>query len=202
MEEGNDIFEELGYPRYENDICCPKTQSLTVYAFPEEYNYEEIRNFDKWFNIEVFNKNEERKIIQLKDYLPKEFLEDDLDGKWSGKWIYVSMGSMGSAHLKLMERILKPLVNTPHKYIVSKGPRHQEYELPGKNMWGDRYLPQKELLPQMDLVLTHGGNNTVTETFAQGVPMIVFPLFGDQHDNGQRLHETGYAIKLEPYNFT
>ena len=31
--------------------------------------------------------------------------------------------------------------------------------------------------------------------------MIVFPLFGDQFDNAQRVHETGYGIRQEPYKF-
>lgn len=86
---------------------------------------------------------------------------------------------MGSIDLKLMNRLMEAIAKTNHKYIVSKGPRHLEYELP-VNAWGDRFLPQMKIVPKMDLVITHGGNNTTTEVFAQGVPMIVLPLFGDQ----------------------
>ena len=111
------------------------------------------------------------------------------------------MGSMGSADLDLMKRLIAALRNTPHKYIVSKGPRHEEMEL-APNMYGERYLPQTKIVPFVDLVITHGGNNTTTETFAVGKPMIVFPLFGDQFDNAQRLEETGLGARLEPYNFT
>jgi len=66
-------------------------------------------------------------------------------------------------------------------------------------MWGQQYVPQTAILPLVDLVITHGGNNTVTETFFFGKPMLVMPLFGDQFDNAQRIKETGLGSRLNPF---
>ena len=99
-----------------------------------------------------------------------------------------------------MTHLVDVLGRTPHRYIVSKGPRHGEYEL-APNMWGAEFLPQTRVIPLVDLVITHGGNNTVTEAFHFGKPMILLPLFWDQHDNAQRVHEAGFGIRLDTYAF-
>ncbi|HEX9032338.1 MAG TPA: nucleotide disphospho-sugar-binding domain-containing protein [Streptosporangiaceae bacterium] len=118
-----------------------------------------------------------------------------------GALVYFSLGSLGSADVGLMRRVIACLADTPHRYIVSKGPLHDEIELPA-NMWGAEFLPQASILPMVDLVITHGGNNTTTEALHHGKPMIVLPLFWDQYDNAQRVDETGLGKRLDTYGFT
>ena len=115
-------------------------------------------------------------------------------------WIYVSLGSLGGADVELMKRLVEVMARSEHRFVVSKGPRAGEYEL-ADNMIGAETLPQTTVLPQVDLVITHGGNNTVTEAMHFGKPMIVLPLFWDQYDNAQRVHETGYGVRLDTYRF-
>jgi UDP:flavonoid glycosyltransferase YjiC (YdhE family) len=99
-----------------------------------------------------------------------------------------------------MRRLVDVLGRTPHRFIVSKGPQHDQYEL-APNMWGEEFVPQPSVLPLVDLVITHGGNNTTTECFHFGKPMIALPLFWDQYDNAQRVHETGFGVRLATYEF-
>jgi MGT family glycosyltransferase len=114
--------------------------------------------------------------------------------------IYVSLGSLGSADVDLMSRLVAVLAATPHRYLVSKGPQHELIEL-APNMTGAEFLPQPAILPEVDLVITHGGNNTVAEAIHFGKPMIVLPLFWDQYDNAQRVAECGFGVRLATYEF-
>jgi UDP:flavonoid glycosyltransferase YjiC (YdhE family) len=41
-------------------------------------------------------------------------------------------------------------------------------------------VPQLELLPYLDAVLCHGGNNTVCEALAHGLPLVLAPIRDDQ----------------------
>ncbi|MEQ1702019.1 MAG: nucleotide disphospho-sugar-binding domain-containing protein [Ilumatobacteraceae bacterium] len=118
----------------------------------------------------------------------------------SSKLVYLSLGSLGSADVGLMQRLVSVLGRTKHRYIVSKGPLADEYELPD-NMWGAAQVPQTNVLPHVDLIITHGGNNTTTEAFHFGKPMILLPLFWDQYDNAQRVHELGFGQRLDTYGF-
>jgi MGT family glycosyltransferase len=112
--------------------------------------------------------------------------------------VYLSLGSLGSADVALMERLVDLLSRTPHRYVVSRGPQHAGYEL-ADNMAGEEFLPQTSVLPHVDAVITHGGNNTTTECMWFGKPMLVLPIFWDQHDNAQRVHESGYGVRLPTY---
>jgi len=99
-----------------------------------------------------------------------------------------------------MRRLVDVLSRSRHRVVVSKGPQHTEFEL-ADNMWGEEFLPQPALLPLADAVITHAGNNTTTECFHFGKPVVALPLFWDQYDNAQRVDETGFGIRLPTYEF-
>lgn len=167
------------------------SEHLNLYLYPEVVDYTARRPLDRtWTRLDSSVRATDEAF---------EVPEQLRDG--AGALIYLSLGSLGSADVDLMRRLVDVLGRTKHRYIVSKGPQADEYEL-ADNMWGAQQVPQTNVLPLVDLVITHGGNNTTTESFHFGKPMIVLPLFWDQYDNAQRVHETGFGIRLRTYEFT
>jgi UDP:flavonoid glycosyltransferase YjiC (YdhE family) len=112
--------------------------------------------------------------------------------------VYLSSGSLGSADVDLMQGLVDTMASSGHRIIVSKGPQHDQITL-HDNMAGAEFLSQASVLPHVDLVITHGGNNTVTESLFFGKPMVLLPLFWDQYDNAQRIHESGLGVRLDTY---
>ena len=166
---------------------------LNLYVYPEELDYTDRRPLDDtWQRLESSVRETDPDFE-----LPAVVAERPSD---SGL-VYLSLGSLGSADVDLMRRLVDVLGRTRHRFIVSKGPQHAEYEL-ADNMWGAEFLPQTRIIPVVDAVITHAGNNTTTESIHYGKPMIALPLFWDQYDNAQRIDETGYGVRLDTYRFT
>ena len=163
---------------------------LNLYSYPAEVDYARTRPLaPTWHRLDS--------TVRAPDTtweLPDHLAERD------GALIYLSLGSLGSADVGLMQRLVDLLATTEHRVIVSKGPLADQITL-HDNQVGEAFLPQPAILPQVDLVITHGGNNTVTEAFHHGKPMIVLPLFWDQVDNAQRVDETGVGRRLSTYGF-
>ncbi len=198
-EQWNDLFSNLrnnsnkwivskGAPELPPNALHPQSPHLNIYIYPQELDYSGIGPLPKnWLQVDSFVRNTDENFS----------IPEELERK-SGNLVYLSMGTFASADLELMKRITGILSKSGHRFIVSKGPLHDRYELPN-NMWGQKILPQTKVMPLVDLVITHGGNNTITESFYFGKPVIVLPLFADQLDNAQRIKELGFGVAFNPY---
>ncbi|WP_049565009.1 glycosyltransferase [Nonomuraea sp. SBT364] len=162
---------------------------LNLYVYPEILDYVADRPLnDTWHRLDS-------SVRETEGEFELPFARNE------GSLVYFSLGSLGSADVELMQRVIDVLATTPHQYIVSKGSLHEEIKL-ADNMWGAEFVPQTKVIPLCDLVITHGGNNTTTEAMHFGKPMILLPLFWDQYDNAQRVEELGYGVRLSTYTFT
>jgi MGT family glycosyltransferase len=166
-----------------------KSSELNLYVYPEEVDYPRTDSLSPaWHRIDSCVRATEEFTI------PAELADGD------GALLYLSLGSLGSADVELMQRLIDILGKTEHRAVVSMGPQHELLRL-ADNMWGQEFVPQPSILPSVDLVVTHGGNNTVTECLHHGRPMVVLPLFWDQYDNAQRMDELGLGVRLATYEF-
>ena len=189
-EATNAFVVEAGAPPLPDLEFIHESPDLNLYLYPEVADYRRSRPLGPtWQRLDSSVRETEA---------PFEIPERLRDG--DGALIYLSLGSLGSADVELMRRLVDVLSRTPHRYIVAKGPRADEFEL-AENMWGEARVPQTSIIPQVDLVITHGGNNTTTEAVHFGKPMIVLPLFWDQYDNAQRVAELGFGVRLDTYRF-
>jgi len=183
----DEFMRERGCPPLPELEFIHRSAHLNLFLYPEEADYERSRPLGPMWE-------------RLDSCVRKEGSGDFHPPKGDGKLVYLSLGSLGSADVELMQRLVDLLAAGGYRAIVSKGPQHDQIEL-RDGQEGAELVPQPALLPMVDAVITHGGNNTVTECLHFGKPMVALPLFWDQHDNAQRVDELGLGIRLPTFEF-
>jgi MGT family glycosyltransferase len=183
--EFSEFCVERGAPPLPDVEFIHESPFLNLYLYPVDTDYERSRRLEPaWQRL--------GSCVRRPDEVPGHV-------RGPGRAVlYLSLGSLGSADVALMQKLIDTLGETDCFVVVSMGPQHDELRL-APNMTGEEFLPQPAILPQVDLVITHGGNNTVTESLHFGKPMVVLPLFWDQHDNAQRMEELGLGRRLDTY---
>ena len=58
-------------------------------------------------------------------------------------------------------------------------------------------IPQLEVLERMDAVVSHAGHNTVCETLARGLPLVVAPIRDDQPVVADQVIRAGAAVRVK-----
>jgi MGT family glycosyltransferase len=189
LAEHNDFRRSVGVPACPLDEFNTNSPWANLYLFPEVADYSRSTPLDAtWTRLNSTVRTTEA-AFDVYEHVPGD-----------GKVVYLSLGSLGCMDVGLMQRLIDAMAKTEHRVIVSMGPLKDQMKL-GPNMYGDQFLPQPSILPQCDLLITHGGNNTVCEGFHFGLPMIALPLFWDQYDNAQRVQEVGCGVRLDTYRF-
>jgi len=185
-EKFNQFISECGEEPYPLGEFFEASPYLNLLLYPEPVKFKRqnaldpnrfqylhgcVRN-EKEYTVPTFNKNNE------------------------GKLIYLSFGSLGSGDTDLLKRLIEVLGKTEHRILVNVGDYKEEYTSIPDNIHIDSWYPQPSVIPQCDLVIHHGGNNSFTECLYFGVPAIIMPYVWDGHDNATRVHETKHGLKM------
>ncbi|XP_017044389.1 UDP-glucosyltransferase 2 [Drosophila ficusphila] len=140
--------------------------------------------------------------IQVKDQpdpLPED-IDQFLNNSTQGA-ILISFGSC------IKSSILKPEIIQAIFKVVSNLKQNVIWKwedlgnLPGNatNILFKNWLPQDDILshPNTKLFITHAGKGGVTEAQYHGVPMVAFPIFGDQPINAASMAGLGHGLALD-----
>lgn len=119
------------------------------------------------------------------------------------KLIYISFGTLYFSYTKEANLFLSCINafrdSEEYQVILSIGKNEDPKNLGDipKNIFIYDFVPQTQLLPEVDIFITHGGLNSTGEAIYNGVPLIVIPNIFDQYDNARKLEELGAGIFLD-----
>jgi UDP:flavonoid glycosyltransferase YjiC (YdhE family) len=124
-------------------------------------------------------------------------------GGRDGPLVYVTFGSV-AAGLGLFPHFyaatLKVLADLRVRVLMTLG-EAGDPEAMGplpRNVHVERWWPQADLMPYVDVVVGHGGFGTTVQAFASGVPQVVVPLFSsDQFANAARVAAVRAGVDVE-----
>ena len=116
--------------------------------------------------------------------------------------LYVSYGSLGAGDTALLQRIIDAVSKMPYRALVNVGDYGGSYSDIPDNVSIAGWYPQPSVIPQVDCVIHHGGNNSFTECLYFGKPAIIMPYVWDGHDNATRVEETGHGFRQDRYNWS
>jgi zeaxanthin glucosyltransferase len=130
-------------------------------------------------------------------------IKKDSNGKV--KLVYVSFGTLSVMRMKVLYRFFRDLekVAARHKdkfvFIVSYGNFLETKKIPyiADNVFYFRQVPQTNVLLRADIMVTHGGMNSITECLLTDTPMIGYPLMTnwDQPGNAARVQYHSLGLK-------
>jgi zeaxanthin glucosyltransferase len=113
--------------------------------------------------------------------------------------VVVSFGTFLSARDDVLARVAAALRGMEVRAAVAIGATPREALGPLPPEWLVRpSLPQVALLRAAHLLISHGGNNSVTEALAHGVPLLVMPFATDQFDGAAAVERHLAGIALDP----
>jgi len=134
----------------------------------------------------------------IHDTTGKEQLPSWVSELGSRPVVYVTLGNIFNDQ-SMFATFITALAHEPMDVIVTVG-RSVDPGVFGAqpaNIHIERYVPQSQLLPHVDVVVCHGGFNTVMGALKVGRPLVVSPLSADQPVHAERSRALGVARVLD-----
>ncbi len=111
------------------------------------------------------------------------------------KKVLVSLGTVSRDRSRRFYNVIAQALRDTKIQVILGAPDGYVDDVPDNFVVMSR-VPQLALLPHMDLVVSHAGHNTVCETLAQGIPMVVSPIRDDQSVIARQVINAGAGLGI------
>ena len=121
-----------------------------------------------------------------------------------GPTAYVTLGTIFNTESgDLFTRLLSALADLPVRVLATVGDDVDPGRLGvvADNLRVERFVPQEQVLPHVDVVVNHGGSGSVMGALAHGVPVLTVAMGADQELNARRLVALGAGLALDVMSF-
>jgi UDP:flavonoid glycosyltransferase YjiC (YdhE family) len=112
--------------------------------------------------------------------------------------VYVTLGTVSYGAVEVLRRATLATAAHDVDVLVAAGPSGDPAllgELPG-NVRVEKFLPQAEVLRQVDLIVHHGGAGTMLSALAEGLPQLILPQGADHPFNAAAIERAGAGRAL------
>ena len=117
-------------------------------------------------------------------------------------FVFASLGTLQGGRLGLFERIARACRALDAQLLVAHcdalGAREAAALRRAGATWVTGFAPQRAAVARADVVVTHGGLNTVLDALAAGTPMLVLPIAFDQPGCAARVVRAGAGLRRLP----
>ena len=109
---------------------------------------------------------------------------------------------MNEGDVDLIKCQIEVIGGLPYRALINVGDNLDAYQNVPGNIHLAPWFPQPSVIPQADIVIHHGGNNTFNESLYFGKPALIMPFCWDGHDNARRIEDKGYGAQLPRYDWS
>jgi len=189
------LAEKYAYPSHlleTTDVVDCRPKLLDIVACPREFDFPREPSTGRHYIEASIDLEREQ------EPFPWEALDGD------SPLVYCAMGTLAwfpkDRYIRFFQTVINASALWPHRQwvlAVGDGLAAEDFhDVPG-NVIITRRAPQLELLKRAELMINHGGTNTLKECIYFGVPMVVFPLGADHPGNAARVVHHGLGIRGE-----
>jgi MGT family glycosyltransferase len=183
----NDARRQLG--------LAPLSSIFEIFNQPDKVLILSSRAFD--FPAAALPENVRYVGAQLEDSVPKTAWESPWAPDDQRPLIVVSASTTYQQQRDLLQRVIDALKGMPVRALVTVGPALDTDSLSQHaNVVLRSYVPHQQVVPQADLVITHGGHGTVMMALSNGVPVLCLPMGRDQADVAARAVWRGAGLSM------